>query len=167
MKKLTVLPIVVFTSVITATGLVLFLANPISAAEKSGGVVMTSASGRAAPIKTVAEFDKVFTARFNEGIKLNASKQGGCILDETINPIFVNKRLVTWETARKISRAELEKLRSNISAGLKEASAKRMALTDIANGSIGDNFFAGKIVAPSAVKTNVKTDLKTDVKPGN
>ncbi|HWM25386.1 MAG TPA: hypothetical protein VNP98_11215 [Chthoniobacterales bacterium] len=161
-------PVVVLVSLVTAIILVFFFANSIGAAEKSaGGVVIINSSRRAAPIKTVAEFDKAFTSRFNAAINPVALAAGGEVVDTYIASMNINTKFTKWETARKISKSQLEILRSQISATLKEASGKRTALSDIASGSIGNNFFEGKIVARKSVKTDVKTDVNADLKPRN
>lgn len=148
MKKLAA-PVAIVASVVGATALVFLLAKPIGAAEKSGGAVVNNVSGRAVPINSIKEFDNVFTTNFNNAMAASSSGQRGKYkywFEQTVAKDYIQKKIFVLPNARSIPERELEQLRANISSDLKRASASGTSLEEIASGSIGDNFFDGKIV---------------------
>ena len=140
---------------ISAIGAFLIVASSMhlqAAQEKAASTAVTQKTGnRAIPIKDVAEFDQVFSAKLNQAISESSTAAKGTTIFKTkIFRNFISECLYKCSAATLASREELANLRKAIEGELKQARSRKASVGDLAKGEITNTFFVGTVHKVSA-----------------
>ena len=139
------------TIAICALGAIVIIAPSLrqaqAAEQKSASSAVTQKVGnRAVPIRDVAEFDQVFTAKLNQAIAESATaRKGTTFFSKSIFRDFISTCLYKCDAARVASNEELTKLREAIGAELKQAQSRKASINELAKGQITNRFFVGTV----------------------
>ena len=138
--------VTITVSACAAVTIVLAYGACTSPSGETSSAVTQTIGNRAVPIKNIAEFDQVFTAKLNQVISDSgsAAARGFFFIRKHIGPDWFTESC--FRDARvAMSREELTKLRNQISAELKTATSRQVALSEVAKGQISAGFFVGTV----------------------